>query len=83
MSQTAQKIAQIRNHPADSAIRRALANLIGKPVGGWGEARQAIDELRGALPTRSDRDYTTDELIEAALKVDGADRYTWAPGWER
>jgi hypothetical protein len=51
--------------------------LDGCPVGGWPETQQAIRELAGELPHRSERSYTVHELISALFVIDHADRYRW------
>ena len=56
-------------------IRRALAGMVGCPVGGWAETVQAKRALIDELPLRSERNYTADELIDRALTVDFAGRY--------
>ena len=61
----------------DREIRIALNGIVGCPVGGWGETRQAVDRLRDAIPIRQYRAYTIAELIDHALCLDHADRYQW------
>jgi hypothetical protein len=57
------------------AISNALAGLIGKPFGGWGETAQAMGRLREELPWRDERNYTVWQLIDHYLDRDHADRY--------
>lgn len=56
-------------------LRRAALALDGKPVGGWPETQQARREVRELLPLESLRGYTVLDFIEAAYKLDSADRY--------
>lgn len=58
-------------------IRRALSGLVGCPTGGWGETEQAIRQIEDTIPHREMRAYTRNQLIDAALTLDHADRYTW------
>lgn len=74
MSANKQTIAQALRTPA---IRRALNELVGCPVGGWGDTDMARRRLVDALPWRADRSYSASDLISAALTVDIADRYRW------
>jgi hypothetical protein len=68
-----QALATIRTQPTCSLAR--ACQLDGLPVGGWGETAQARSRLVEALPWRTDRDYTADDLIAALYAIDSADRY--------
>lgn len=56
-------------------LARALVALAGCPVGGWGETGQAMRRVADALPFRADRTYTLDDLVDAVMTVDAADRW--------
>lgn len=64
----------------DRFFRGALSCLHGKPVGGWAETRQALRELRDALPVS--RDYAVSEWIEAVYEIRN-DRYWTRPEYDR
>jgi hypothetical protein len=61
----------------DRQIVRALNGLVGCPVGGWAETAQAERRLVDELPRKAARTYSINELIDAALVADHADRYAW------
>jgi len=56
-------------------IRTALSALVGCPFGSWPQTAQAEQRLADELPKQ--RAYTRNELINAALTTDHADRYQW------
>lgn len=58
-------------------VRRALAGLVGCPVGGWAETAQAMRTLIDELPRRSDRAWRVYDLIDRCLCVDASGRYRW------
>lgn len=57
-------------------IRTALNQLVGCPVGGWGETDQAWRYLGDVVPWKTERDYTVAQLVDYALDGRGA-FYTW------
>jgi hypothetical protein len=65
-----QRIAKIRK--GEFTLR---CGLDGCPEGGWPETQQAISRLAEDLPHRSERSYTTSELIGAVYEIDHAGRY--------
>lgn len=60
----------------NKSIRMHLNELDGKPVGGWAETQQAKLALPGALPDKSDREYTLQQLIGYAMDESNG-RYRW------
>jgi len=64
-----QTIEQALHSPS---IRRAINELNGKPVGGWGETEQAMMAIHNAIPHREDRAYTTQELLARAADGKGS-----------
>lgn len=56
-------------------LSRAMACLIGLPLGGWPETKQARRNILDALPARGCREYNLGQFIEAAYTTDHADRY--------
>lgn len=59
------------------STRRALGELIGKPVGGWPETDRARRAIVASLPIRSERNYSLPDLLSYYLTLDENDRYTW------
>lgn len=51
-----------------------LGSLNGCPVGGWPETEQAKRQILESLPSRTERKYTLQELIDALYTVSN-DRY--------
>lgn len=74
MSERRQSIKQALR---STEIVRALSGLVGCPVGGWAETKQAMARIDDAIPIRSLRSYTASSLVEAAMRVDSAQRYQW------
>lgn len=58
-------------------IHRAFNGVCGCPAGGWAETQQALSRLVDALPLRRHRSYTVDDIVDAVLELDHADRYQW------
>jgi hypothetical protein len=53
---------------------RGIGSLDGCPVGGWPETEQAKRQILDSLPSKSDRKYALQELIDALYTVSN-DRY--------
>lgn len=56
-------------------LNRAAVRLDGCPEGGWPETQQALTDIEGWLPSRSERAYGVGEFVGALYEVDGAGRY--------
>lgn len=69
-------------HLARTGLSRTMARaahaLDGCPIGSWPETEQARRQIRDDLPARSCRRYTVDQFVDAAYRVDAADRYSCA-----
>jgi hypothetical protein len=72
----AQAVYLVRTGRSRSLIR-GLGQLVGCPEGGWAETSQGWSRLHDELPRRDEREYTADQLVEACLRLDHADRYRW------
>lgn len=59
------------------SLVRALGELAGSPVGSWGQTRERLAAVRGALPHGAP--YTVDELVRHALEVDAREYYVARP----
>lgn len=74
MEQTIKQAIYLAQTGLSPMLRRAARKLDGVPVGAWAETRQAVADMAGDLPAKSDRAYTIQEWIDAAYTVVG-DRY--------
>jgi len=63
----------------DSNINRGLAGMVGKPVAAAAETQQAYKTLLDLLPARSQRAYTADELLDAAMRESSGGRWEFRP----
>lgn len=63
----------------DSDINRGLAGFVGKPVAADGSTQQAYTNLLDLLPARGQREYTADELLDAAMRESSAGRWEFRP----
>lgn len=68
---TAVRHARKEGHP----LCRAIEQLVGCPVGGWGETDQAMRQVREELPFRAERRYTLGDLIAAVVEEGPSGRY--------
>ena len=71
----AQAVALVRTSRGLHDVTRC--GLGGCPVGGWPETEQAIGRIEEALPLRSERSYTVDNIIGALYEIDHAGRYRY------
>lgn len=53
------------------------SGLAGCPVGGWAETAQARSRMIDALPVRSARAYSVDDIITALYAEDSAGRWQY------
>lgn len=63
----------------DSNINRGLAGFVGKPVAASAETQQAYTNLLDLLPARGQRDYTADQLLDAAMRESSSGRWEFRP----
>ena len=70
----------IRAASRPGPLRQALCGLEGCPVGGWPETAQARGRVTDELCHRSERSFTTADLIEAVMHEDSAGRWRWGDG---
>ena len=63
----------------DSNINRGLAGFVGKPVASSAETQQAYTNLLDLLPARGQRDYTAEQLLDAAMCESSIGRWEFRP----
>lgn len=73
--QSLEEAVKLAESKGSRPLARAAYAMVGLPMGGWPDTRQARLSVREDLPVQSLRSYSTGEFVAAVYYVDQLDRY--------